>query len=132
VACIVGAGFALGRASSASGGEKAGLIVLAVASVLFSWASIHTVYTLRYARLFYGNDAEGVDFNEDDPPAYLDFAYVALTVGMTFQVSDTNLQTKAMRRTALRHALISWLFGAVLIGLTINALATVLAGGGRG
>jgi uncharacterized membrane protein len=132
VACIVGAGFALGRAASSKGGTKAELIALAVLSVLLSWAAVHTVFTLRYAKLFYGGDAKGtgVNFNEDDSPDYRDFAYLAMTIGMTFQVSDTNLGSKSIRRTALRHALISWLFGAVLIGLTINILASILSSGG--
>jgi uncharacterized membrane protein len=128
VACIVGAGFALSLASSSAGGGKAGLIALAVLSVLLSWAAVHTVFALRYARLFYANSPRGagIDFNEDDPPDYRDFAYLAMTIGMTFQVSDTDLRTKNIRRAALRHALISWLFGAVLIGLTINILASLL------
>lgn len=132
VACIVGAGFALGRAASSKGGTKAELIALAVLSVLLSWTAVHTVFTLRYAQLFYGGDAKGsgINFNEDNPPDYRDFAYLAMTIGMTFQVSDTNLGSKAIRRTALRHALISWLFGAVLIGLTINILASILSSGG--
>lgn len=133
VACIGGAGFALARASSSIGGTKAALIGMAVLSVLLSWASIHTVFALRYARLFYGSaKATGIDFHDDDPPDYRDFAYLAMTIGMTFQVSDTDLNTKVIRRTALRHALISWLFGAVLIGLTINVLASILSSGGGG
>lgn len=93
---------------------------------------MHTVFSLRYAQLFYrgSKDGTGIDFNEDDPPDYRDFAYLAMTIGMTFQVSDTDLGSKAIRRTALRHALISWLFGAVLIGLTINILASILSSGG--
>jgi uncharacterized membrane protein len=132
IACIVGAGFALGRASSYAGVAKVGFIALAVVSVLVSWGAVHTVFALRYARLFYGNspNGSGIAFNEDDPPDYRDFAYLALTIGMTFQVSDTNLGTKPIRRTALRHALISWLFGVVLVGLTINVLASVLSSGG--
>ena len=129
IACIAGAGLALARASSSSGGTKAALIALAVASVLLSWASVHTIFTLRYARLYYSGGDGGIDFNEDDPPDYRDFAYLALTVGMTFQVSDTNLTAKSVRRTALRHALISWLFGTVLLGMTINVLAGILSGG---
>jgi uncharacterized membrane protein len=132
VACIVGAGFALGRAASSTGGKKGELIALAVLSVLLSWASVHTVFVLRYARLYYvgGGKGSGINFNEDDPPDYRDFAYLAMTIGMTFQVSDTNLGTKAIRRTALRHALISWLFGVVIVGLTINVLASILSSGG--
>jgi uncharacterized membrane protein len=64
-----------------------------------------------------------VDFNEDDAPDYRDFAYLAFTIGMTFQVSDTTLQTSEIRRTALRHALLSYVFGAVVIATTINLVA---------
>ena len=67
-----------------------------------------------------------IDFNENDPPTYLDFAYLALTVGMTFQVSDTNLTTKGIRRIALSHALLSYLFGAVILALVINVVSSLL------
>jgi uncharacterized membrane protein len=70
--------------------------------------------------------ARGINFNEKNAPAYLDFAYVAFTVGMTFQVSDTNLTNQSLRRTALRHALISYLFGVVIVGMTINIVASLL------
>jgi uncharacterized membrane protein len=133
IACIGGAGFALSLASSSAGSTKAGLIALSVLGVLLSWAAVHTVFALRYARLFYRTSPEGagIDFNEGDPPDYRDFAYIALTIGMTFQVSDTDLRAKNIRRAALKHALISWLFGAVLIGLTINILASLLSSGGK-
>jgi uncharacterized membrane protein len=68
----------------------------------------------------------GIDFNEDDPPTYLDFAYLALTIAMTFQVSDTNLTTKSIRRIALAHALLSYLYGAVIIALVINVVSSLL------
>jgi uncharacterized membrane protein len=64
-----------------------------------------------------------VQFNEDDQPVYADFAYVAFTIGMTYQVSDTGLTSKAMRHTALRHGLLSYLFGTVIIAATINLAA---------
>jgi uncharacterized membrane protein len=92
-------------------------------AVVLSWGMVHTVFTARYARLYYTGTDGGIDFNSYDPPGYADFAYVAFTIGMTFQVSDTDLQTKAMRRTALRHALLSYLCGAVVIAVTINLLA---------
>jgi uncharacterized membrane protein len=96
---------------------------LAATSVVLSWGMVHTVFTARYARLYYTGTDGGIDFNSNDPPGYADFAYVAFTIGMTFQVSDTDLQTTAIRRTALRHALLSYLFGAVVIAVTINLLA---------
>lgn len=127
VACLVGVGLALVKASQSEGPGKAGLIALAVASVVVSWAAVHTVFTLRYARLFYGDDDRGIDFNGDDEPTYADFAYVSFTIGMTFQVSDTDLKSKRVRTTALRQALLAYLFGAVIVAMTINVTAGLLS-----
>jgi uncharacterized membrane protein len=126
VAVLAAVGLALIRAGQATGGTKAYLITLGVVSVALSWALVHTVYTLRYARTFYSQPIGGIDFNEDDPPNYLDFAYLALTIGMTFQVSDTNLTTKTIRRIALSHALLSYVFGAVIVALVINVVSSLL------
>jgi uncharacterized membrane protein len=108
------------------GAEKALLIVLAIAVVGLSWLLVHTVYALRYGDLYYAQPTGGIDFNESDPPDYLDFAYLALTIGMTYQVSDTNLAAKPLRRTAMRHALLSFLFGSVIVALLINTVASLL------
>jgi uncharacterized membrane protein len=62
----------------------------------------------------------GVDFNEDETPAYVDFAYLAFTIGMTYQASDTDLQSRIIRATALRQAMLSYLLGAVVLAITIN------------
>jgi uncharacterized membrane protein len=126
VAVLAAVGLLLIKAGSSTGGTKAYLITLGVLSVALSWSLVHTVFTLRYARAYYGAPVGGIDFNEDDPPTYLDFAYLAVTIGMTFQVSDTNLTTKRIRRIALGHALLSYLFGAVIIGLVINVVSSLL------
>jgi uncharacterized membrane protein len=99
--------------------------------VVLSWTVVHTVYMLRYARAYYsgpaGSDpAGGIDFNEAEPPTYIDFAYFAFTIGMTFQVADTNITAKPVRRLTLHHALFAYLYGAVLLGLVINVVATLL------
>lgn len=112
-------------AGSAQGGMKAAILGLALGSVALSWFLVHTLFTLRYARLFY-RDRKGVDFNEDTLPHYRDFAYLAFTVGMTFQVSDTDLTTDAIRSTALRHALLSYLLGAIILATTINLVAGLI------
>jgi len=65
---------------------------------------------LRHALLYYTGSDGGINFNQDDPPRYTDFAYLAFTVGMTFQVSATDLKTHLIRATALRHALLSYLW----------------------
>lgn len=97
--------------------------VLGVTSVLLSWLVVHTVFTARYARIYYSGPDGGVMFHQAQRPRYSDFAYLAFTVGMTFQVSDTNLTSNEMRTTVLRHALVSYLFGAVIIASTVNLLA---------
>jgi uncharacterized membrane protein len=78
---------------------------------------------LRYALLYYSDEPGGIDFGPAEPPSYRDFAYLALTLGMTFQVSDTALGTTVMRATALRHALLSYLFGAIILAVAINLVA---------
>ena len=126
VACLGAVAFVLIKASTSHGGAKALLIALGVASVALSWGSLHTIFTLRYARIYYTGAAGGIEFNEKDPPNYVDFAYMAFTIGMTFQVSDTDISSKTMRSTALRHALLSFVFGAVIVALTINVVASLL------
>lgn len=126
VALLAAVGLVLVKAGHATGVTKAYLITLGVVSVALSWAMVHTVFTLRYARSYYSTPQGGIDFNESDPPTYLDFAYLALTIGMTFQVSDTNLTSKPIRRIALTHAAFSYLFGAVIVALVINVVATLL------
>ena len=126
VALLAAVGLLLIRAGQAHGATKAYLIAVGILAVIASWATAHTVFTLRYARTYYRGHAGGIDFNEGDPPAYLDFAYLAFTIGMTFQVSDTDLTTKPIRRIALAHALLSYLFGAVILALSINVVASLL------
>ncbi len=98
-------------------------IGLGVACIAASWLVLNTVFTLRYARLYYTDPRGGVDFNQEDDPTFPDFAYLAFTIGMCFQVSDTSLQTAAVRATALRHAVTSFVFNAVIIGVTVNVVA---------
>ncbi len=93
-----------------------------LASVVASWAAIHTVFALRYARLYLTNGAGGIDFHQDADPRYSDFAYTAATIGMSFAISDTDLGSSVMRRTALPHALLSYLFGTVIIALVISVI----------
>ena len=125
-AMLAAVGLALVKAGQATGGMKAYLVTLGLVSVVLSWAVVHTVFALKYARAYYSEPAGGIAFNEDEPPNYIDFAYYAFTIGMTFQVSDTNITSRAVRRTTLHHALLSYLFGSVLLGLVINVVATLL------
>ena len=119
-------GLLLVETHSTSGGTQVVLAFVSVLSVALSWMLLHTLFTLRYARLYYEGADGGIDFNQTEAPSYGDFAYLAFTLGMTFQVSDTNLQTHAIRMTALRHGLLSYLFGSVILATMINLVARLL------
>jgi uncharacterized membrane protein len=126
VASLIAVAFTLSAAGDAAHAGRIVLTILAVASVALAWACVHTVYTLRYARLYYAPPAGGISFPDDAAPDYLDLAYVAFTVGMTYQVSDTDLSKKGIRRAAIHHALLSYLFGAVILAIAINTVASLL------
>ena len=125
VASLVAVGFGLLEAADERGFMKGAVTVLAVASVALSWAAVQAIFMLRYARLYYSEDG-GIDFNEDADPDYRDFAYLAFTIGMTYQVSDTDLTSKPLRRAATQHALLSYLFGTVVVAMMINVVASLV------
>ncbi|MGB9377160.1 MAG: DUF1345 domain-containing protein [Mycobacteriales bacterium] len=123
VASVAAVGVLLVLAKSSSGGTEAALAGLGVTSVIASWLVVHTVFTLHYAELYYAKPEGGVDFGDTKEPAYIDFAYLAFTIGMTFQVSDTGLKVSQFRSVALRHAMLAYLLGTVIIATTINLVA---------
>jgi uncharacterized membrane protein len=126
VASLVGIGAALIEARGKSGVDKGLLIFLAVFVVAVSWAAVHFVFTVRYGDIYYDNPVGGIEFNQDDRANYRDFIYFAFTVGMTYQVSDTNVTDRSVRRLVTRHALLSYLFGAVIVALAINTVASLV------
>jgi uncharacterized membrane protein len=127
VASLVGTGFDLMKAERAHSLGRVDLTVIGLLTVALSWAVVHTVFALRYAHEYYTPPVGGIDFKTDkELPDYLDFGYVAFTVGMTFQVSDTDIQARIMRRTVLRQALLAYLFGAVILAVVVNVIASLL------
>ena len=122
-ASLIAVGVVIVRAGDVHGSAKAVQTILGIGSVVISWLVVHTTYTMRYASLYHAGDVGGVDFNQKEAPRYGDFAYVAFTIGMTFQVSDTNFTSSAMRTNALRHAMLSYLYGTVIIAAAINIVA---------
>jgi uncharacterized membrane protein len=129
VVSLVAVGLLIARASQRSGLEQVALVLLALASVVLSWGVVHTVFTLRYARLYYTDPNGGVDFKQPEPPDYRDFAYLAFGIGMTCQVADTDLQDSEIRRTVLRHSLLAYLFATGILASTVNLVSSL--GGGR-
>ena len=105
-------------------------IAVAVTGMFLSWFLIHTIFTLRYAHIFYGDHetrpnthAGGLEFPGDSKPEYLDFAYYSFVLGMTFQVSDVQITSKRLRSLAMLHGLLSFVFNTIMIALTINLIA---------
>lgn len=123
VASLVAVGILLVSAGSAKGATKLLEIGLSIGAVAAAWSLVHTVFTLRYARTYFAAGKGSINFNDDKPPRYSDFAYLAITVGLTFQVSDTDLRSNELRRLAIRHMLLSYLMGAVFVAITINLVA---------
>jgi uncharacterized membrane protein len=124
-ASLVAVAFTLSQAGDAHAPARGLLTALAIVSVALAWTSVHTVHVLRYARLYFSEPEGGVDFG-GEAPDYADFAYLALTIEMTFQVSDTALTAKRVRRVALHHALLSYLYGAVIVAIMVNSVGGLL------
>jgi uncharacterized membrane protein len=111
-----------------------GHLLLSLVAVVASWSVVHTVFSLRYAHKFYGDHddpsrrehAGGLEFPGEPRPDYLDFAYFAFVIGMTFQVSDVQITSRALRRLVLVHGVLSFVFNTVILALTINTLSSLL------
>jgi len=126
IASLASVGFLLLEAKSgSSAGTRAAVAGLGVGTIALSWFVVHTLFTLRYAVLYYVGAPGGIDFNQSDHPRYSDFAYLSFTIGMTFQVADTDLSAHAVRMTVLRHALLSFLFDALIVAASVNLVASL-------
>ena len=101
---------------------------IALVGVFLAWASLHLMYAARYAHLYYSGTAGGIDFNTDEAPAYRDFFYFSYNLGMTYQVSDTEVTSPEIRRVVLFHCLLSYVFGTAILATTINLVLGALTG----
>jgi uncharacterized membrane protein len=109
-------------------GKTGGLLAIAIAaaSILLSWAFLNTLFALHYAHGYYGEygrQHEGLDFPGEDEPDYWDFAYFAVVVGMTFQVSDVQVTSRYLRRMVLVHGVIAFFFNVCIIAVSVNIVA---------
>lgn len=109
-------------------------LALSLYAVIAAWSLAHTVFALRYAHTFYGDDedaetdrhAGGLEFPNEDTPNYVDFAYFSFVIGMTFQVSDVVVTSREMRQLVLLHGILSFGFNTVILALTINTASALL------
>jgi uncharacterized membrane protein len=126
IVSLIGVILGLAHARTHTGAVSWVLTGVAVFTVFLSWFTVHTLFALRYAHLYYSAPVGGIDFGTDELPDYLDFVYVAFVLGMTFQVSDTDIVNRTIRRAVTRHAFLAYLFGTVIVGVAINVVGDLI------
>ena len=106
--------------------------IISLSPIFLSWILLHTIFTIRYAHLYHdhnklntGSNIGGIDFPGKIQPDYIDFAYFSFVIGMTFQVSDITISSKAIRRFVLMHSLISFVFNTIIVALSINTISNL-------
>ncbi|TDB85932.1 DUF1345 domain-containing protein [Actinomadura sp. KC216] len=114
---------AIGGSGTRHAAAATGLLGIAM-----NWAMLHLMYSVRYAHLYYGEPVGGIDFNSDEPPSYRDFFYFSYNLGMTYQVSDTDVSSTAIRAVVLRHTLLSYVLGTGILAAAINLVAGIATG----
>lgn len=109
--------------------------LLSIISVVLAWWLVHTIFAFRYAHLYYNSVgeveepkrfAEGLEFPKENEPDYLDFTYFSFVIGMTFQVSDVEISSRRIRRLALMHGIVSFIFNTVILALSINIILGII------
>jgi uncharacterized membrane protein len=133
-ASLFALGFTLQKPPNESAAAMFWRLGLAGVTVAASWAVTHTTMALHYAHHFYGDgpapgpqdDRGGLAFPGNDEPDYWDFLYFSFVIGMTCQVSDVQVTSRAMRRLTLVHGVLSFLFNTVILALAVNLLASAL------
>jgi uncharacterized membrane protein len=110
-----------------------GTLGLAATTLTLAWLFANALFALHYTRLYYAPAANGkvrggLTFPGSHDPDFSDFLYYALTVGMTFQVSDVVITNRVFRRLTLAHAVLAFVFNIAVLALSINVMAGALAG----
>ena len=122
----------LGTAKGLDHAHLGAHVLFCLLTVAGSWGLVHTIFTLRYAHVYYGlgddqKPAGGLNFPDEDRPDYLDFAYYSFTIGMTSQTSDVGVSSQRIRRLTLAHAMISFVFNLAILGLSINIISSLFS-----
>lgn len=109
--------------------RSAGQLALATTTIVLSWAFVHVIFALHYAHEYYGERGTGQDgliFPGNQKPDYFDFAYFSFIIGMTAQTADVSIASRAIRRTATAHGIVSFLFNVTLLALMVNIAASAI------
>ncbi len=128
---IMGAIIAELGIAKVSGQPRSGLgVTLAMATILVSWAFVHTIFALHYAHEYYGERGDhamgGLTFPGRQSPDYWDFLYFSLVIAMTSQVSDVVITSKVIRRLVMVHGALAFFFNVAVFALTVNIVSNLI------
>jgi uncharacterized membrane protein len=120
----------LGGLKQAANGQAIAHVLLAMATIVLSWSFVHTIFSFHYAHEYYGERRDGIigglKFPGDAKPDYWDFLYFSLVIGMTSQVSDVAVTSKAIRRMVAIHGVLSFFFNLTVLALTVNIVSNLI------
>ncbi len=129
-AAIASLGAIIAELGGAQGSDRApGHLALAIVTILLSWGFTHVIFALHYAHEYYDENAHrggGLNFPGEMPPDYWDFVYFSFVIGMTSQVSDVAVTSAAIRRLVTAHGIVSFVFNAAILALTVNIAASAI------
>lgn len=122
---LVAVAVAMLHARSAGPEIKAITAACAGVTLVLSWVVLHSVFTLHYAHRHFGDGTAkpGLLFPGEPARTYLDFVYLAFSIGATFQVSDTNVLTTRLRNLVTAQAVCAYFYNTAVLALGINIIA---------
>ena len=112
--------------------HKALTPILVGVTLATGWLLMHSVFVPHYAHRHFAIVGEskdaGIGFPGEPPTSYLDFAYLAFTIGATFQVSDNTIGSTRLRNLVTAHALAAYVYNTAILAVGISLLASALGG----
>lgn len=121
---LVAVAILIAKVSQSQGTNQLALTLLGLLTIISSWLLVHLIYTIHYAVLYYKNGG-GISFNSHQSPNFIDFLYLSITVATSFQVSDTPISRREIRKIISHHVIISYIYGTVIIATAVNILLNI-------
>jgi len=129
VASIVAIVLELGTTKDLNTASKVLHSLLTGLTLIGAWFLIPTIFTLHYARLYYGSDPGEPALAFPDrhlTPNYWDFLYFSFTIACASQTADIGLRGRSARRGVLAQSILSFYFNVSVLGLCVNIAASMV------